>query len=87
MSNLMKYLYEFVQEHHMGSLHEDEEYREYTRSIESQRERVEAYLDKEQRRELESLINDVICRDSIENEHTFQAALRLAGELIALVRA
>jgi len=87
MDDLTKHLYEFVQTHRMGSLHEDEEYQGCTRDIELQRRRVEAYLDQEQREELESLIHDVICRDSIENEHTFQAALELAKELSTLVRA
>jgi len=84
MDDLTKCLYEFVQTHRMGSLQDDEEYKEYTRGIELQRERVEAGLDRDQRRELEGLINDVVFRDSIENEHTFQAALELAKELHVL---
>jgi len=85
MDDLMKCLYEFVQTHRMGSLNEDGEYREYIRSIELQKEQVEAYLDKDQRKELNHLIDDVTFRDSVVNEHTFQAALGLARELSALV--
>lgn len=81
MNDLTRCLYEFVCEKRLGSLAEDTEYQETLQSIEQQRARVEAYLDKEQQRELRLLIDDVASQGSIEGEHLFQAALALSREL------
>ena len=86
MDDLVKYLYKYVQEKRMGSLHEDAEYEEADLAVELQEERVSAYLNAEQRKELHWLMDVVAFRDSIENEHVFQAALSLARELSGLVR-
>ncbi len=70
----------------MGNLTEDAEYEEAALSVELQAERVSAYLNAEQRKELYWLMDAVAFRDSIENEYVFQAALSLARELSGLVR-
>lgn len=87
MDDLMKCLYEFVQTHRMGGLYQDPEYRDRTSAAEVQGNRVRELLDQEQRRELDRLIDKITEQDSIVNEHTFRAALGLARELYALVRA
>ena len=85
MNDLARCLYEFVRDKRMRSLLDDEEYREMAHDVELQEERVCAYLDEEQRKELRWLVEAIAFRDSIENEHTFQAALSLARELNSLV--
>lgn len=84
MDDLTRCLYEFVCRKRLGSLAVDEEYQETLQSIEQQRARVEAYLDKEQQRELGLLIDDVASQGDIEGEHLFQAALSLSRELMRL---
>lgn len=86
MDDLTKCLYQFVREKQMGNLTEDAEYEEAALSVELQAERVSAYLNAEQRKELYWLMDAVAFRDSIENEYAFQAALSLARELSGLVR-
>ena len=86
MDDLTKCLYQFVREKQMGNLTEDAEYEEAALSVELQAERVSAYLNAEQRKELYWLMDAVAFRDSIENEYVFQAALSLARELSGLVR-
>ncbi len=84
MDDLTKCLYEFVCRKRLGSLAVDEEYQETLQSIEQQRVKVEAYLDKERQRELRLLIDNVASQGSIEGEHLFQAALSLYRELMRL---
>lgn len=86
MDDLVRCLYEFVREKQMGSLTGDAEYEEAALSVELQAERVSAYLNAEQRKELRWLMDAVAFQDSIEHEHIFQAVLSLARELRALVR-
>lgn len=87
MDDLMKCLYEFTQTHRMGTLDEDPEYRESRYDAETQEQRVRESLDQEQCRELNRLMDKLALQDSIVNEHTFCAALRLSRELKALVQA
>ncbi len=84
MDDLTKCLYEFVCRKRLGSLAVDEEYQETLQSIEQQRVKVEAYLDKERQWELRLLIDSVAGQGSIEGEHLFQAALSLYRELMRL---
>ena len=85
MDDLVKCLYDFVQTHRMGSLHDNEEYQEYTKSAKLQKERVREYLTEEQQIELNLLVDAINAQDSIESEHLFRAALALSKELSALV--
>ena len=85
MDDLEKCLYEFVQTRRMGGLHDDEEYKEYTKDIKLQEERVREYLTEEQQIELNLLVGAITAQDSIEREYLFQSALALSRELGALV--
>lgn len=87
MDDLMKCLYKFMLEHRMGSLWDKQEYKERSRDVELQIERVRAYLNEEQRKELNRLIDAISCQDSVVNDCAFQAALGLFKELNALLRA
>lgn len=87
MDDLMKCLYEFMITKRLGALWDDQEYAEVSHAAEMQMERVEENLNKEQRRELRRLLENVSAQNSIENEHRFRAALALFKELNALVRA
>ena len=71
----------------MGSIYDDQEYEETSHSVELQTEKVQQGMSKEQLLELRLLLESISAQHSIENEHLFQAALRLAKELNALVRA
>lgn len=85
MDDLVKCLYDFVQNHSMGGLYEDEEYKKYTSAIKLQEEHIREYLPKEQREELGQLVDTIAYQDSIECEHLFRATLALSRELSALV--
>ena len=87
MDDLTRCLYEFVCEKRLSSLSVDEEYQDTLKGVKLQRERVEAYLSKEQRQELCLLIENVTSQGNIEGEHLFQAALSLSRELNGLVKA
>jgi len=87
MDDLTKCLYKFACAKRMGNLYEDEEYQETLKGIEQQKERVAAYLDQAQQRELRLLLEDITSKGDIEGEHLFQAALSLSRELYGLVRA
>lgn len=86
MDDLMKCLYEFTAARRMGALWDDPEYRELSQSVGLRWSRVEEGLDKEQQRELRTLIEEISAQHSVENEHLFQAALALSRELHALVQ-
>ncbi len=83
----MKRLYQFTCERRMGSIYQNLEYEEMSRSVELQMAKVQEHMDKEQQRELRLLLENISAQNSIENEHLFQAALALSRELNALVRA
>lgn len=85
MDDLTKCLYEFVCEKRLGSLAEDAEYKEALQTVERQRAKVEALLNREQQWELSLLIDSAAGQSSIECEHLFQAALSLSRELCGLV--
>lgn len=86
MDDLTQCLYEFLMERRMGSIWENEEYRACLSAVELQEEQVKSFLNGEQRKELELLLDRVAERDSIEQTHLFQAVLELVRELGALVR-
>ncbi len=86
MDGLMKCLYDFVRTKRMGSIYQDPEYEEMSRSVELQLEKVQQSLGKKQQRELRLPLENLSAQSSIENEHLFQASLGLAQELNALVR-
>lgn len=81
MDDLTKWLYQFVCERRMGSVHTDPEYREASRVVDMQTEKLEETLSQEQKRELGRLLDSMNALDFIQDEHLFRAALRLAGEL------
>lgn len=81
MDDLTKWLYQFVCERRMGSVHTDPEYREASRMVDMQTEKLEETLSQEQKRELNRLLSSVTALDCIHDEHLFRAALRLAREL------
>ena len=87
MNDLTKCLYDFACKNRMGSIYDDQEYEETSHSVELQTEKVQQGMSKEQLLELRLLLESISAQHSIENEHLFQAALRLAKELNALVRA
>ena len=84
MDDLTRCLYEFACEKRLGSLLEDEGYKETLQTIESQKAKVESVLDGERRQELELLIDCVASQGGIVGEHLFQAALALSKELTRL---
>lgn len=86
MDDLTKCLYEFVWAKRIGALAADAEYQEIGQNVEQQTERLAAHLSKEQQRELRTLIDSIAAQDSVVNEHLFQAALSLSGELRDLIR-
>ncbi len=86
MDDLMKCLYEFVTARRLRTLWSDPEYRELSQSVESRWNKIEEGLDKEQQRELRTLMEEVSAQNSVENEHFFRAVLSLSRELYALVR-
>lgn len=86
MDDLTKCLYEFVTTRRLGTLRDDPEYRELSQSVESRWNKIEEGLDKEQQRELRTLMEEVSAQNSVENEHFFRAVLSLSRELYALVR-
>ncbi len=86
MDDLTQCLYDFLLECRMGSLRENKEYRACLSAVELQEEQVKSFLNGEQRKELELLLDRVAERDSIEQTHLFQAVLELVRELGALVR-
>jgi hypothetical protein len=70
----------------MGSIYQDPEYEEMSRSVELQLKKVQQTMGTEQQMELQLLLENLSAQSSIENEHLFQASLKLARELNALVR-
>ena len=86
MDDLMKCLYDFVRANRMGSICQDPEYEEMSRSVELQLKKVQQTMGTEQQIELQLLLENLSAQSSIENEHLFQASLKLARELNALVR-
>ena len=70
----------------MGSIYQDPEYEEMSRSVELQLKKVQQTMGTEQQIELQLLLENLSAQSSIENEHLFQASLKLARELNALVR-
>ena len=87
MDDLTRCLYDFVCEKRMGSIDQDPEYEEMSRSVELQLKKVQQTMGTEQQIELQLLLENLSAQSSIENEHLFQASLKLARELSALVRA
>ena len=87
MDDLTRCLYDFVCEKRMGSIYQDPEYAEMSRSVELQLKKVQQTIGTEQQVELQLLLENLSAQSSIENEHLFQASLKLARELSALVRA
>lgn len=87
MDDLTKCLYGFVCRQRMGSVYDDPEYEEVSHSVELQTKKARKSMSEEQLQELDLLLETISAHHSIENEYLFQAALRLAGELNALVRA
>lgn len=81
MDDLTRWLYQFVCERRMGSVHTDPEYREASRVVDMQTEKLEETLSQEQKRELNRLLSSVTALDCIHDEHLFRAALRLSREL------
>ena len=81
MDDLTRWLYQFVCERRMGSVHTDPEYREASRVVDMQTEKLEQALSQEQKRELNRLLGDISALSCIEDVHLFRAALRLAREL------
>lgn len=81
MDDLTKWLYQFVCERRMGSVHTDPEYREASRVVDMQTEKLGETLSQEQKRELGRLLDSMNALDFIQDEHLFQAALGLAREL------
>ena len=81
MDDLTRCLYDFVCTRRMGSVHTDPEYREASRVVDMQTEKLEESLSQEQKRELNQLLSSVTALDCIQDEHLFRAALRLAREL------
>lgn len=86
MDDLTRCLYDFVCEKRMGSIYQDPEYKEMSRSVELQLKKVQQTMGTEQQIELQLLLENLSAQSSIENEHLFQASLKLARELNALVR-
>lgn len=86
MDDLTRCLYDFVCEKRMGSIYQDLEYEEMSRSVELQLKKVQQTMGTEQQIELQLLLENLSAQSSIENEHLFQASLKLARELNALVR-
>lgn len=86
MDDLTRCLYDFVCEKRMGSIYQDPEYGEMSRSVELQLKKVQQTMGTEQQIELQLLLENLSAQSSIENEHLFQASLKLARELNALVR-
>lgn len=85
MDDLMKNLYTFTKERRLGSLYDDPEYEEMTRSVEMQTKKVQKGMTEDQRFELNLLLANVFSLHSIEDEHLFQTVLELAQELRTLV--
>ena len=86
MDDLTRCLYDFVCEKRMGSIYQDSEYEEMSRSVELQLKKVQQTMGTEQQIELQLLLENLSAQSSIEKEHLFQASLKLARELNALVR-
>lgn len=86
MDDLTKCLYDFVRAKRMGSICQDPEYEEMSRSVELQVKKVQSAASEDQQIELQVLLESISAQSSIENEHLFQASLGLARELSALVR-
>ena len=86
MDELTKCLYDFVRANRMGSICQDPEYEEMSRSVELQVKKVQSAASEERQIELQVLLESLSALGSIENEHLFQASLKLARELNALVR-
>ena len=87
MDDLMKCLYQFVLENRTGSLRDDPNYGESSFDAEIQRKRLQESLNQEQQKELDRLIDKLTIQNAITDEYIFRAALALARELNALVRA
>lgn len=81
MDDLTLCLYEFLLERRMGYLWKDEEYRACNLKVRLQEERMESHLNKEQRKELDLLLDHIAERSSLEKSHLFQTTLGLAREL------
>lgn len=83
MNDLTRSLYEFVQERRMGTIYGDPEYAEASRGVELQLKKVQRALGEDNMRqtELQLLLESISAQNSIENEHLFQAVLRLVREL------
>lgn len=87
MDDLTKWLYQFVSERRMGSVHTDPVYKEASRVVDMQTEKLEETLSQEQKRELNRLLDNITALSCIEDEHLFRAALGLARELSRTVGA
>lgn len=81
MTDLMKCLYDFVCTRRIGSIYGDPAYREASLHVDQQTEKLVENLSQEQKRELSRLLDSMNALSCIEDEHLFQAALRLAREL------
>lgn len=87
MDDLINCLYSFVLETRVGNSDGDRAYWSCIEGIVRQEEKVRAGMDQEQCRELNRLLSQISSQNAIENESIFRAALELARELNALVRA
>ena len=68
MDDLTKWLYQFVCERRMGSVHTDPEYKEASRVVDMQTEKLEETLSQEQKRELNRLLDSMNALDFIQDE-------------------
>lgn len=86
MDDLMKCLYSFVLENRLGGSVSDPEYRSALDKVLRLEDKVRENMDENQRRALNELMREVSAQNAIENEHIFQATLKLARDLNALAR-
>ncbi len=81
MTDLMRTLYRYIQEHLDAWLCQDPEYRQFAASAEVWEERLCARLDPEELKLYKTLRDEQLNVDSVEQEAVFQATLSLCREL------
>ena len=85
MDDLMKWLFAFLNEKRLGAIRKEPEYKELAYRVNLQTKKVEAGMTRQQKDDLELLLEDITAQYAFENRYLFQTTLELAHELHSLL--
>lgn len=86
MNDLTNALYEFLTEHYIHGILQDPEYAAALGYAETKQELLNLQLTEDQRRLLQSMLDELNLAHTMEQKRLFLAALSLSRELAGLVR-